>query len=370
MSYRLVCVLAAGLAITECKGQCFSGAPPAQNFTYRVCGTAFGRILDTVSMRILEPAGATMQLDQVSYPLPDYLVITPSVFTIPAVVDIGPNPHAIVKMRPNRYSSTLLFRGVDKQGAAVTRGFFVSLDLLNEPIPIIQSVVNAASRSSVIVPGSIVSVLGTSLGPALMTTPYSSYGLHPTQWGNASVKFDGTEAQILYVSPERIDVVVPKSVMGQATTEVIVGTAASFRSSAPYSVPVTAAAPAVFTVGGDGSGQGDFQVFPGGLQNGPDNPAAPGATITVFATGEGIWSEANEDGSFLLTARSYTSRPVSLTIGGKEARIMYAGGAPYQAGRFQVNAILPADTPSGRQSVVLRVGEYDNAGQRVTMVVR
>jgi len=39
--------------------------------------------------------------------------------------------------------------------------------------------------------------------------------------------------------------------------------------------------------------------------------------------------------------------PVSVTIGGRPAQVPFAGMAPNLVGLFQVNAVVPADTPPG-----------------------
>jgi uncharacterized protein (TIGR03437 family) len=63
--------------------------------------------------------------------------------------------------------------------------------------------------------------------------------------------------------------------------------------------------------------------------------------------------------------------PVSLTIGGINAEIQYAGGAPgFRQGLLQVNAVVPAGLESGPQPLVLKIGENSNAQQRVTVAVQ
>jgi len=63
--------------------------------------------------------------------------------------------------------------------------------------------------------------------------------------------------------------------------------------------------------------------------------------------------------------------PVSLTIGGKPAKILFAGAAPYEAaGMLQINAIIPNGIGSGPQPVVLTIGNRNNAAQPVTLAVK
>jgi uncharacterized protein (TIGR03437 family) len=50
--------------------------------------------------------------------------------------------------------------------------------------------------------------------------------------------------------------------------------------------------------------------------------------------------------------------PVTATIGGQPADILYAGSAPgLPAGALQVNARIPEGTASGTAAIVLKVGD-------------
>ena len=62
--------------------------------------------------------------------------------------------------------------------------------------------------------------------------------------------------------------------------------------------------------------------------------------------------------------------PVTVTIGGQTAQLVYSGSAPFQVyGILQVNAIVSEGLISGPQPVVLKVGDRDNAAQQVTVAV-
>lgn len=73
----------------------------------------------------------------------------------------------------------------------------------------------------------------------------------------------------------------------------------------------------------------------------------------------------------LLECAHVAAQPVSLTIGGKPATLLYVGASPYQVwSLLQVNAIVPTDTDSGQQPVVLTIGQNDNSQQRVTIAIK
>ncbi|MFN0103342.1 MAG: hypothetical protein ACKV2U_14795, partial [Bryobacteraceae bacterium] len=60
---------------------------------------------------------------------------------------------------------------------------------------------------------------------------------------------------------------------------------------------------------------------------------------------------------------------VSVLVGGKEARVLFAGLSPGYAGLYQVNAVLAADTPTGDEiSLVITAGGQQS--NTVTVAVR
>jgi uncharacterized protein (TIGR03437 family) len=86
-----------------------------------------------------------------------------------------------------------------------------------------------------------------------------------------------------------------------------------------------------------------------------------------------ITSAPPEDGSIVLSKQPlvYPEAPVSVTIGGKAATLIYSGAALYKvAGTLKINAIIPKDIPSGLQPVVLKIGDNDNSTQNVTVFIQ
>ena len=116
------------------------------------------------------------------------------------------------------------------------------------------------------------------------------------------------------------------------------------QTSTAETFPVASSAPGIFTDNATGSGQGAILNQDYGL-NSTTNPAAPGSIIMLYATGGGV---QNDDA--LLIA------PVTATVGGQAAKVLYAGGAPDEiAGMVQVNIQLPAGV-SGNVPVAVTVG--------------
>jgi uncharacterized protein (TIGR03437 family) len=129
------------------------------------------------------------------------------------------------------------------------------------------------------------------------------------------------------------------------------------QTTAAFTIPVAASIPGVFTLNEGGTGQAVVYNQDGTL-NSAANPAAKGSVIVLYATGEGTTNPPGQDG---LISSSDVLRepvlPVSLTIGGQTAQVLYAGSAPGNvAGVMEVEAIVPAGTASGTPAVVLTVG--------------
>ena len=142
-------------------------------------------------------------------------------------------------------------------------------------------VVNAASFAQPIVPGSLVSIFGTNLAkePAAAGTPL------PTELGGVSVAINGVKAPLLFVSRGQINLQVPWATSicygcsDYETASFVVTSAAG--SSATAQVPISFAAPAIFTAGGSGCGHAEaLNVLPDGTvsRNSPTNSARP-ATV-------------------------------------------------------------------------------------------
>jgi uncharacterized protein (TIGR03437 family) len=129
---------------------------------------------------------------------------------------------------------------------------------------------------------------------------------------------------------------------------------------------VAEAAPAIFAASG-GAGQAAATNQDGSV-NSAASAAPRGAIVTLYATGEGQRSPAGVTG-LLAAAGQVPLLPVSVTIGGEPAEILYAGAAPGYAGLMQVNARVPASLAPGDQPVALRVGSAESQ-PGVTVAVR
>ena len=227
---------------------------------------------------------------------------------------------------------------------------------LSEPLPSISTngVVNAATfRAGPVSPGQIITLFGVNFGPAaLVRGVLGADGRFTTELAGVRVLFDGTAAPLSYVSATQTSAVVPYAVAERTTTQLTV----EYRGtrSAPVSVPVAAAQPGLFTANSSGQGPGAI-LNQSGTVNSSGNPARPGEIVVLYGTGEGLTDPAAPDGA--LAGASRIVAPVTVTVGGETAEVLYAGSAPgLVAGVMQINVRLPVGLGAGPQPVVVTVG--------------
>jgi len=233
--------------------------------------------------------------------------------------------------------------------------------------PVIQAggILNAASLSiqAAVSPGSIASLFGLNLSSVTAIGAAAPPG---TQLGGTQLLFNGTPAPLFYVAPDQINFQVPIEVSGSNVTATVVSKG---RRSLAVAVPLSRVAPGVFTLGANGSGQGavlnqDYSV------NSPQNPAPAGSAIMIYATGLGPTDPPVATGQGGGTAPpNLTIEMPTVLINGSRAAVLYSGLAPGFPGEYQVNARIPAGTPSGGAiSLQIQIGgESSNA---VTIAVR
>ena len=227
----------------------------------------------------------------------------------------------------------------------------------NKPLFVSSGMVDGAStQPGAVTPGKIVVLYGSRIGPStLAPAQLAADGRLSSTLGNTQVFFDGVAAPLLYATSGQLAAVVPYEVDGKTGTQVQVRNGSL--SSDLVALPVTPAAPSIFSSDFTGSGQGAILNQDGVTVNSSAAPAEKGSVVSIFATGEGQTTPAGIDG--LLATRTYPAplNQVHVFIAGSPAEVQYAGAAPNQvAGLFQVNVRIPPDAPSGDVPVQIQVG--------------
>lgn len=248
-----------------------------------------------------------------------------------------------------------------------------------KPAPVIApgGVVNSASlQPGPIAPGELVTIYGSNFGSNQLQTAAAKNNAIGTVLDDVRVLFRGTtEGAITAITSTQINVFVPYLVDGSPSfldTNVPVSVVVEVAGiqSAPAEVQLASTVPALYSANGSGSAQGAILNQDGSV-NSAANPAARGSVITLFGTGGGFTNPALPDGALVVAAPySVPISPLSATIGGKPADVLYAGAAPTLAtGVLQIDARLPMDVGPGDVPVSLTVGSATTTRQ-ITVAVR
>jgi len=219
-----------------------------------------------------------------------------------------------------------------------------------------------------VAPGEIVTLFDARYGPSsLATLQLDAAGKITSSLAGTQLLFDGVPAPVIYAHTGQSSFIVPYTVEGKASTTVQYVFQGAYSNS--VTVPVVATSPALFSI--DSSGVGPGAILDASFHlNSAENPAKAGDVVLLFATGAGAITPAGPDGGLVGDVLPKPVAEVSVQIGGKDAVIQYAGGAPgLTNGLLQVNAVIPAGLAGGAQSVVLKVGAVSSSGA-VTVVVK
>ena len=235
---------------------------------------------------------------------------------------------------------------------------------------VITTVVNSADlKGGSVTAGQIVSLFGSGIGPKDMVgLQLDRSGRVATFLGDTQVLFNGVAAPLLVALSHQLNAVVPQSVAGASSVDVV-ATQGGHVSSI-WTLPVSTSDPALFTLDGSGHGQAAALNADGSL-NGASNPAIRGKFITLFGSGFGEWNQLVPDGAVIDSSLTTVKTPVSVTIGGTDARVLYAGGAPGLVnGVVVVNAEIPLGVaPGDILAVVVTVGDKSSPAN-VTVAIK
>jgi len=184
------------------------------------------------------------------------------------------------------------------------------------------------------------------------STPYL-----PVSINNVSVSFDAANVSapghLVYVSPGQVNVQVPWELAGATAVQMKVSV--SDTSGLVYNLPLVTYAPAFFEIGGIVAARDqNYNVIT------ETNPVAQGQVVQLYANGLGPVTNQPASGdptplnTLLNNLATVTGAPVTVTIGGIQANVLFAGLSPGSVGLYQVNAVVP-NTGAGLQNVIVSV---------------
>lgn len=209
--------------------------------------------------------------------------------------------------------------------------------------PRIERVVNSADSTSSVAPGSLISIFGSELSPINQTTQQIPA---PTVLGESCLTVNGLPVPVIFVSATQINGQLPFQVDG--SVQMVLRTPGGISDS--FNMTVIPGAPGVFRNGTAGTQRDLPSLFrtSNGLLVTDSNPVHRGDTITVYLTGLGRTSPAVDAGVPAPSEplASAVVRP-TVSIGGAELPVDYAGLVPGTIGVYQINARVPFHTPIG-----------------------
>jgi uncharacterized protein (TIGR03437 family) len=221
--------------------------------------------------------------------------------------------------------------------------------------------VNGASFTAPVSPGSIISIFGTNLAPS---TAASNGAPLLTSLSGVSVEVNGTPAPLYVVTPGQINAQLPYETPAGTATVVV---ATDVARSAPAVFTVSSAAPGIFVYAGSTRAIAANQD---GALNSPDNPESRGRVIVCYVTGLGAVDPPVPTGlSAPLDVLSRAAATVSATIGGAPATVDFAGLAPTFVGLGQINVTVPNEAASGT-AIPLTIEVAGQKSQTATISIR
>jgi uncharacterized protein (TIGR03437 family) len=208
--------------------------------------------------------------------------------------------------------------------------------------------VNSASfAGGAVAPGELITIFGSGLGPSTLAgLQLDSHGYVSTSLAGTQVLFDGTAAAMIYSLAGQVSAVAPYGISGKSSTQLQV--VYQSKGSNTVAVPVLTAMPGIFALDSSGRGPGAI-INQDGTVNSAINAAPAGSIIFFYGTGEGQTNPGGIDGKPNDNpAPMPLAQPVSVTIGGTDAEVIYAGGVTgLVAGVLQVNVRIPTGAPLG-----------------------
>jgi uncharacterized protein (TIGR03437 family) len=233
------------------------------------------------------------------------------------------------------------------------------------------SIFNAASYGPItnsVAPGEFVTIFGLNLSAGTQSAQTLPL---PTTLGNTRVMVNGQPAPLDYVSATQINLLVPYATpQGFATFQVINNKVASNQ----VTVYSALTAPGVFTLNSLDGGTYPSGIGPAAVLHKDyslvtqENPAVAGETLQLFVTGLGSVTPTVADGaaapsSPLSYVDEYTSGALAMDILDANSvdtlvsTISFAGLAPYYAGLYQINFVVPSGVASGIAYVNISTNE-------------
>jgi uncharacterized protein (TIGR03437 family) len=245
----------------------------------------------------------------------------------------------------------------DGYTASITAGVTIAAPSLSAPTIATGGVGNAVSGVAGLSAGTWTSIYGTSFSTVTKSLASSDLvnNTIPTTLGGVSVQINGKAAFVQYVSPTQVNVLSPAD-SGAGTVAVTVtnssGTSNSVTTTLQSALPGLSTLanyvravryPDGAVINGTGAAETGFTT---------SATVGQGDIVALYGTGFGPTSSTVATG-VVFTGAFATNNPVTVTIGGVPAEVLFAGLVG--PGLYQINVRVPASLADGDQSVIASV---------------
>lgn len=199
-----------------------------------------------------------------------------------------------------------------------------------------------ATPDGTMAPGSVISIYGNSLAPALQVATGNPL---PQTLGNVTVTIGNYLLPLLFVSPGQINAQLPSELVDGNYTLTVSQTG---QADVTGTLTVSRDAPGVFTQTNPQQQPLVLAVHEDGTMVTFASPAIHGETISMYGTGFGPYVTTVVDGFFVpATPANAVSDSVMLNIGAVVKAPDFAGAAPGMVGMTLVQMKITDDIPSG-----------------------
>lgn len=247
-----------------------------------------------------------------------------------------------------------------------------SIGANNMPLITEDAVVSSASfaRGAQVSTGGFFSIFGTQLAEGRQSAPRLPL---PLSLGVTRVQIGERDAPLLFAGDQgsfsQINAIAPYLILPNTLQQIAVWRG-GLRS--PYmDVSVAGVLPAVFTLSQSGGGQGI--VVDGENPTviaGPSNPVTRGRIAVIYCEGLGPVNPQVVAGQAApADPLAVVRNPVTVTIGGQPATVLFAGLTPGLTGLYQINVVTPETAPAG-DSVPLVVTAGGLSSEPVMIALR
>jgi uncharacterized protein (TIGR03437 family) len=233
--------------------------------------------------------------------------------------------------------------------------------------PAISLVANGASNGPAgqVTPGSWIEVKGSGLADVPLVQQVIPYA---KTLGGAQVLIQNQPLPLYYVSPSQINALTPAALNTDRQQVVVIRNGVR---STGVDVLVMHRQPGLFSVDATGTGQGSILSASTAVLAGPAAPAKRGEYISIYCTGLGpvIGNPPGDGVPAPLDPLYKTVTTPTVSIGGVNASVSFAGLAPTLVGVYQINALVP-DTIAAGNGIPVRVTMGDIQSNIVTIAVQ